>query len=260
MVLQQLGITDTIHGVVGASMGGMQALQFASLYPSSVSRLVAIACTGKTTPFTVGIRRMQRRAILSDPHYYKGNYADHAPLGPWEGIRLAREIGTLFYRSREEMDSRFDWNPRGDNHFTSLDTWEIENYLSYQGAKFSRAYDPNAYLLLSKSMDLMDLGDGVEGRKTYAEGAARISANSLLVGVKQDALIPAAELACLAETINAGKARHNAKFHLMDSVYGHDAFLIEYAELEKLVRHHLEDGLQADLQAESLINTGGNAP
>lgn len=130
-------------------MGGMQVLQFASLFPAYVKRLVAIACTGKTTPFTVAVRRMQRRAILCDPSYHGGDYADYK-TAPYEGLRLAREFGTILYRSREEFDSRFSWEPVGDRHFTSTDTWQIENYLHYQGAKFMRAYDANAYLLLSK--------------------------------------------------------------------------------------------------------------
>ena len=128
-VLDAIGVggegSDPIHAVVGASLGGMQVLQFASLFPGRVSRAVAIACTGRTTPFTVGIRRMQRRAILADPGYHGGDYADHPKDGPWEGLRQAREIGTLFYRSRQEFDGRFAWEPSGDRHFTSLDTWEV---------------------------------------------------------------------------------------------------------------------------------------
>lgn len=175
-----MGIKDQVHAIIGASMGGMQALQYASLYPQAVSRIGVIAATGRTTPFTVALRRMQRRAILTDPGYHRGDYDDHK-TGPWEGLRAARELGTIFYRSRDEFDSRFNWSPGGDRHFTSMDTWEVESYLSYAGAKFVRRYDPNAYLLLSKCMDLMDLGDGVEGRSTYADGAGRIKADSLLV-------------------------------------------------------------------------------
>ena len=125
-VLDELGLTAPVHAAVGASLGGMQVLQFASLFPDRLARSVAIACTGRTTPFTVCIRRMQRRAILADPGYHGGNYADHPKGGPWEGLRQAREIGTLFYRSREEFDGRFKWEPTGDRHFTSLDTWEVE--------------------------------------------------------------------------------------------------------------------------------------
>jgi len=133
-VLQQLGVTGKLHAVVGSSLGGMQALQFASLFPAAAAKVVAIASTGRTTPFTVGIRRMQRKAILSDPAYHKGDYADHN-TGPYSGLAIARELGTLFYRSRQEFDARFQWTAFGDRHFTSNDTWEVETYLNYQGAK-----------------------------------------------------------------------------------------------------------------------------
>jgi homoserine O-acetyltransferase len=144
---------------------------------------------------------MQRRAIMNDHRYHGGDDEDFKQ-GPWEVMKIAREFGTIFYRSREEFDSRFNWSPQGDCHFTSEDTWEVEDYLTYAGSKIVRRYDPNAYLLLSKCMDLQDLGDGFDGRSTYAEGAGRIRALTLLIGVTQDALIPAAELEMLAETIN----------------------------------------------------------
>jgi homoserine acetyltransferase len=108
-------------------------------------------------------------------------------------------------------------------------------------------------------MDLQDLGDGWDGRHTYAEGAARISADTLLVGVKQDALIPPGEMAMLADTIN-GEGNANATFLEMDSAFGHDAFLKEAEWLGPRVRAHLEAGLEATLAQEAVINTGVNAP
>jgi homoserine O-acetyltransferase/O-succinyltransferase len=291
-VLAAIGVEGRVHAVVGSSLGGMQALQYASLYPESLDRLVGIACTGRTTPFTVALRRMQRRAILADPGYHGGDYEDKK-TGPWEGLRIAREFGTIFYRSREEFDSRFSWSPSGDRHFLSQETWEVESYLGYAGAKFARRYDPNAYLLLSKCMDLQDLGDGYDGRTTYAEGAARITADTLLIGVAQDALIPMQELQMLADTINAthdgddgagagdggaaaasaaaaspsppppaatGSPRRSARFVRMDSPFGHDAFLKEFETLAREVRGHLERGLESRLAAEAVHNTGANAP
>jgi homoserine O-acetyltransferase len=179
----------------------MQALQFASLFPERAARVLAIAATGRTTPFTVGIRHMQRKAILWDPEFHGGDYADHGTV-PAKGLQIAREMGTLFYRSREEFDARLNWAPFGDRHFTALDTWEVETYLDYAGERFVRRFDANAYPLLSKCMDLIDLGDGYSGRLSYAQGAARIADETLLIGVKQGALIPMQELRCLAELIN----------------------------------------------------------
>ena len=107
-------------------------------------------------------------------------------------------------------------------------------------------------------MDLMDLGDGYDGRATYAEGAARIAADTLLVGVQQDALIPSNELSMLADSINS--AGGSTEYLQMDSAFGHDAFLKEVEWLGPRVRGHLERGLERLLEEESVINTGINAP
>lgn len=318
-VLDRLGISGQLHAVIGSSFGGMQALQFASLFPERVKKLVAIACTGKTTPFTVGIRSLQRECIRGDPGWRGGDYADKPasaaaglPSGPWEGLKLARQVGTLFYRSREEFDSRFSWDPREDLggtdraagaaslsgpacsiHFSRADTFEVEQYLAYQGSKFSRgrgsspAYDPNCYLLLSKCMDLMDLGDGVEGRDSFAEGVGRIAADCLFVPIKEDLLIPARELQGLAETLAssrgkaqgmgtaaegadasraaaAGGAAAGASGKVvcdtLSSLYGHDAFLKEPAWLGPRLRGFLEEGIEQELEGERVHNTLENAP
>jgi homoserine O-acetyltransferase len=242
------GSSGKLHALVGASLGGMQALQFASLYPSASQRLLAVATTGRTTPFSVAIRSTQRAAILSDPLWLGGNYEDDATKRvPAAGLRLARELGTMFYRSRAEFDGRFEWSPGSSVDWTKRETWEVESYLHHAGSKFVRAFDANGYLLLSKAMDLMDLGDGVEGRSHYAEGARRIASRgckTLLVGIRQDALVPAAELAALAGAINSSSSSSSsgpqaaqvggapppaAEFLELDSDLGHDAFLVPRA-------------------------------
>jgi homoserine O-acetyltransferase len=250
-----------LHAVVGASLGGMQALQFASLFPGAAKRVVAVAATGRTTPFSVAVRSTQRRAILRDPAWHGGDYEDRG-VAPEAGLRTAREIGTMFYRSREEFDGRFGWAPRAGSGVRWADPagadWEVEEYLAHAGAKFVRAgFDANAYLLLSKAMDLMDLGDGAAGRGSWTEGARRIggggAASALLVGVKQDALIPSAELRALAGAVGPA-----ARFVELDSELGHDAFLVPKAvpELGALVRAYLEDGLEQRLFEESKLVGG----
>jgi homoserine O-acetyltransferase len=184
-LLDHLGI-GKVHAVIGGSMGGMQAVEFAAQFPERLERLVAISCTAKTTPGTVAFRRVQRRAILSDPAYRDGNYAPGTIL---EGMKVARELGMTCYRSREEFDSRFDWNPSGPTHFKDL-TFDVESYMDYQATKFSRHYDPNCYLLLSKAMDLTNVGLGLTN---LAEGVGRIQAESLVIGVMQDLLVPLSE-------------------------------------------------------------------
>lgn len=193
--------SESLHAVIGCSMGGMQVLQFCSLFPEASNRAIVVSATGKTTPYTVGIRSIQRNSILQDPNYHRGDYADFNTF-PVQGLKAARQIGTIFYRSRKEFDERFNWKPAGTKHFTSLDTWEVEAYLQYQANKFVHKFDANSYLLLSKAMDLMDIGDGVDGRNSFADGASRIKAKTLLIGVKEDTLIPSAELEALSYSVN----------------------------------------------------------
>ena len=257
-----------LHALVGASMGGMQALQFASLYPHAAARLLAVATTGRTTPFSCAIRATQRKAILSDPDWAGGDYEDTPARAPVRGLRLARELGTMFYRSRAEFDARFAWapSPGADVHWAARgDAWEVTSYLTHAGTKFVRAFDANAYLLLSNAMDLMDLGDGVEGRAQWAQGARRIASGgcrSLLVGIKQDALVPSEELRMLAAAINSGGGEGGgappAEFVELDSIMGHDAFLVPRAvpELQARARDFLEMGLETSLVEERVLVGG----
>lgn len=226
-----------LRALIGASLGGMQALQFASIFPGAAERVCTVSTTGRTTPFTVAVRHMQRASILNDPDWRNGDYED-AGVAPSKGLALARELGTLFYRSRSEFDSRFSWGVKGANlpgaadlshatpSWSRLNNWEVESYLTYAGKKF--VYDANSYLLLSVAMDLHDLGDGAAGRSSFADGAACIAAGgatrALLVGVSQDTLIPAQESKCLADAINAA-VPGSAEYMELDSPLGHDAFL-----------------------------------
>jgi len=202
------------------------------------------------------------------------------------GLRAARELGTMFYRSRAEFDARFAWapSPGASVHWTARDTWEVEAYLSHAWKKFVRAFDANAYLLLSNAMYLMDLGDGWEGRTQWAEGARRIASGgcrSLLIGIKQDALVPAQELRALAAAINGGSGSSGsssasgagaqqqqqqvqqqhlpaAEFVELDSDLGHDAFLVPRAvpEMQARARQFLEVGLESSLVEERVLVGG----
>ncbi|OQR94232.1 homoserine O-acetyltransferase [Thraustotheca clavata] len=212
-LLDHLGI-NKVHAIVGGSMGGMQAVQFASLFPDRLTRLVALSCTAQTTPGTVAFRRVQRLAILSDPEYKDGNYEFGVGLA---GMKVARELGMTCYRSREEFDTRFDWQPSGPTHFKEL-TFDVESYMDYQASKFARIFDPNCYLLLSKAMDLTDLGRGYQN---LAEGVGRIKAETLVIGVKQDLLVPLTEQKTIVDILESYDTP--ATLSVIDSKYGHDA-------------------------------------
>lgn len=184
---------------------------------------------------------MQRQAILSDPAYNNGEY----PLGiSLSGMKVARELGMMCYRSREEFDARFDWNPTGPMHFRAT-TFEVESYMEYQAEKFARFYDPNCYLLLSKAMDLQNVG---RGYSNLAEGVSRISCGSLIIGVKQDLLIPIQEQRMIVNILQS--YGYDSKLVEVDSKFGHDTMFHNQMQLDvfaPLVRDYVEHHLSSTL-------------
>ncbi|DAZ96472.1 TPA: hypothetical protein N0F65_008339 [Lagenidium giganteum] len=243
LVLDDLGI-DKVHAVVGGSMGGMQALEFAAQFSDRLERLVAIACTAQTTPGTVAFRRVQRRAIMSDPAYNNGDYEEGIAL---EGMKVARELGMTCYRSREEFDKRFNWKPTGKKHFKDI-TFDVESYMEYQAEKFARYYDPNCYLLLSKAMDLTDVGRGFTN---MAEGLRRISCESLIIGVEQDLLVPIQEQAAIVDILQS--YGYNSKLISVNSKFGHDAMF--HSQMQRdvftpMVREFIERDMESTLSHE----------
>jgi homoserine O-acetyltransferase len=219
MLLDALGIRR-VHAVVGASLGGMQVLQFAAQFPACLDRFIALSMTARTSPHTVALRRIGRQAILNDPAYANGRY--EPGRGPLAGLKLAREIGTILYRSRDEFNSRFKDTPVGG--FAPADrTFEVESYLAAHGERFAPRFDANCYLLLSKCMDLMDLGFGCA---SLDAGIRRIQAKGLVIGVDHDALTPYEEQEKVARVLQ--EAGRDVRLEKLSSIFGHDAFLKEF--------------------------------
>jgi homoserine O-acetyltransferase len=218
-LLDHLGIAR-VHAVAGASLGGMQVLQFAAEFPDALDRFLALSTTARTTPHTVALRRIGRQAIMLDPAFKGGRYEPGE--GPRSGLKLAREIGTILYRSRDEFNARFSPAPIGG--FRPADvTFEVESYLKAHGERFAPRFDANCYLLLSKCMDLMDLG---WKQPSLEAGIKRIKARGLVIGVDRDALTPIDEQQSLATLLR--EAGRDVRFEKLSSVFGHDAFLKEF--------------------------------
>lgn len=217
-LLSHLGV-ERLHAVVGSSMGGMLALEFAALFPDAVGRVIAISASGMTHPFAIALRHVQRRAVMLDPAWRGGRYYDDGQ--PAEGLSLAREIGTITYRSDVEWTNRFGRAWQSGDLFDFAGRFEIESYLQHQGEKYPRSYDANSYLYLSRAMDLHDLG---RGRGGLVEGVRRIRSRALLIGVTTDVLIPVFEIDELADAfVQTGNP---ARLHVLDIETGHDSFLI----------------------------------
>jgi homoserine O-acetyltransferase len=224
--------------VIGGSMGGMQALEWGVMYPSRVRSLIAIATCAAATAQQIAYWSTGRRAIVLDPGWHGGDYYDQPDgAGPHGGLALARMISQITFRSEQVFTDRFgrDVVESLGGNFEMWQRFEVERYLEYHGDKLVRRFDANSLLLLTKAMDLHDLG---RNRGGVGAALARVTAPSLMMGVNSDVLYPAHQQRDLRDGIAA--AGNPARYAEIDSPHGHDAFLLEVDQ----VGHHIAAFLQ----------------
>jgi homoserine O-acetyltransferase len=223
--------------VLGGSIGGMQALEWAIHDPARVE-CAAIIATAPLSAMGLALNHLQRQAIQNDPDWDAGYYLTHRP--PRHGLALARQIGMVSYKSAELFDERFSRNPNrnGEDPWRLDDQggglvggrFDIAGYLDHQGDRFNDRFDANSYLAIMRTMDTWDPQNG---HASPLEAYGKIRARLLFVGISSDWLFPPASVRELAETIrSAGVA---AEYREMASAHGHDAFLAEQAELVRLL-------------------------
>jgi homoserine O-acetyltransferase len=225
MLADTLGI-EHWAAVVGGSMGGQRALEWAVSYPERVPHAVIIACGAATTAEEIGLCSVQIRAIENDPNFHGGDYYD-AEDGPWRGLALARGIGQISYRTELELAQRFNRGHQNDEHPFAGGQYTIESYLEYHGEKLARRFDANTYIVLSRVMNHHDVGRGRSGTRAALE---RITGRVTLAGISSDRLYPLRLQEELAELIP-----DNSGVHVIDSMSGHDAFLTEHETVGKIV-------------------------
>lgn len=175
---------------------------------------------------------------MSDPNWNKGHYYDKKY--PKMGMKLAREMATMTYRSGPEWDQRFD-RQRMEGHLppTLCPTFSIESYLEHQGESFSTKYDPNSILYISKAMDLFDIG---ENYGSVHESLARVTCPVMVIGVQTDILFPIHQQRFLAKSLQeAGNS--SVTFYELNSQFGHDTFLLDLRNVGTAVKGFLETDL-----------------
>jgi homoserine O-acetyltransferase len=233
LLLDRLGL-DSLLTVIGGSMGAMQALEWAVLYPEVPRSIIPIAGTGRTSPMAIALNALARQAIFNDPMWKKGNYRPEHP--PADGLALARAIGHISFLSDASMHLKFGrrFSVR-DGMFDFFGQFEVERYLEYNGTNFVDRFDTNAFLYLAKALDLYDVGWNFDSRE---EALARLACPSLWFAFTSDWLYPPNQTEEVVTALRRlGKP---VEYHLIDSDYGHDSFLVEPEKFTPFVVDFLE--------------------
>ncbi|MEM6819372.1 MAG: homoserine O-acetyltransferase [Pseudomonadota bacterium] len=222
LVLDALGV-ERVHTAVGCSMGGMTALAFSMRYPDRVERLVSVSSAARAAPFAIALRSLQREMVRRDPAWEEGRYDG---VGPVSGMKMARKLGMISYRSAEEWLTRFGRErvsaERRSNDAFCID-FEVESYLQAHAEKFTGDFDPNCYLYLSRAMDLFDAADY---GGSVVTGVARTDlSKALVIGVATDILFPVFQQEELADALTGSGC--DVKFEVLPSLQGHDSFLVD---------------------------------
>ncbi len=234
-LLQALGISR-LYAVVGGSVGGLQALEWAIAAPMPVERAIIIAASQRLGTRGLAIDDIARQAIMGDPAWNGGDYPTDG--GPAVGLGIARMLGMLTYTSPEGLAQHFGRQLADrESHLPAFGPrLAVETYLHHQAQKLVRRFDANTYLFLSSAMDRYDAAAGHGGDR---EALARIRARVLCVGIDTDWLFPAADVHDLAEAIRASGG--DATYRELRSLEGHDAFLKEWDQLDATLRPWIAD-------------------
>ena len=236
-LLDSLGVRR-LRLVLGGSIGGMQAIEWAIQFPARVERglVIGVAPLGA---MGLALNHLQRQAIQHDPEWHGGRYLPQKP--PRRGLSLARQIAMLSYKSAPLFEERYGRNPdrsgedpwQADGQGSGLigGRFDIAGYLDHQGERFIDRFDANAYLAILRTMDTWD---PLRGYGSPQEAFARIRARLKFIGISTDWLFPAEDVRRFAEAVRAAGAV--AEYREMISAHGHDAFLAEQAELVRLLQ------------------------
>ncbi|HUH79513.1 MAG TPA: homoserine O-acetyltransferase [Methanoregula sp.] len=241
ILIGHLGI-GRLYAVAGGSMGGMQALQWTVSYPDAVKKAIVIAATGYSTPQQIAFNEVGRKAILSDPHWKGGDYYGQEDL-PAHGLALARMVGHITYLSNESMYEKFGraLQSRDRVGFDFSTEFAVESYLHHQGDTFTKRFDANSYLYITKAIDYFDLTEG----GSLIKGLAGAKAAFLVVSVSSDWLYPPYQSGEIVSALAANE--REVHYCEIRSNYGHDAFLLESGQLNYLMGRFLSRTVVGDV-------------
>lgn len=230
-----LGIVK-FAAVMGGSLGGMQALAWSMIYPDRLAHCLVIASTPKLSAQNIAFNDVARQAILTDPDFHGGHFYAHGVV-PKNGLRVARMIGHITYLSDDDMAEKFGRDLRqGTYQFGYGVDFEIESYLRYQGDKFSKYFDANTYLLITKALDYFDPAREFGGN--LEEAFSKTKAQFLLVSFTTDWRFSPERSREMVKALVSNKRR--VSYAEIDAPHGHDAFLLEDARYMSVVRQYYQ--------------------
>jgi homoserine O-acetyltransferase len=218
--------------VAGGSMGGMQALQWATDYPDRVESVLFLAATPRSSAQNIAFNEIGRQAIYADPLWRGGDYYEGDR--PDNGLAVARMVGHITYMSEYSLESKFGRSLQDRSapgyHF-EID-FAVESYLKHQGEKFTKRFDANSYLYITKALDYFDIA---EGKASIVEALKQVTASFLIISFSSDWLYTASQAQELADALPGRRVEQ----HHVTAFFGHDSFLVEVETMTELVGGYL---------------------
>ena len=217
--------------VMGGSLGGMQALDWAIRYPSRIRNALVIAAAPNLSAENIAFNEIARQAIMTDPDFHDGNFEAYGAI-PRRGLRVARMIGHITYLSDEQMDAKFGRQLREGLNFSFAPEFQIESYLRHQGEKFAEYYDANTYLRITKALDYFDPAtrEGGDLSRALAPAVCRF----LVISFTTDWRFPASRSREIVKALVRG--RRDVTYTEIAAPHGHDAFLLDNPQYHAVVR------------------------
>ena len=240
MLSERLNI-DVWHAVVGASLGGMQALQWSVDYPNALRNCVVIASSPKLTAQNIAFNEVARQSILSDPDFHHGRYLEHDSY-PKRGLILARMVGHITYLSEEAMKQKFGRDLKLGKFMYGFDVeFQVESYLRYQGEQFSRNFDANTYLIMTKALDYFDPAREFDG--DLPKALAQTKCRFLVVSFTTDWRFAPSRS---QEIVRALTSNHKPVSYVdIEAEQGHDSFLFPVPLYVKTMHNFLTSSLNS---------------
>jgi len=235
---------SSLFAVIGGSMGGMQALEWTVSYPDMISNSIIIASGAYSTTQQIAFNEVERRAIIEDINWNQGNYYDTGKF-PEKGLSLARMIGHITYLSNESMREKFGRKLQDKDQYSyNFETeFQVESYLKHQGFSFTKIFDANSYLYITKALDYFDL----RVNNSLEEGLKSIKSRMLVISISSDWLYTEQQI---EEIVMALKAINiDVSYSKLNSEYGHDAFLIENRQLSYIITNFLSKAHVKDVMS-----------